>query len=446
MFKKILIANRGEIAVRVIRACHELGIQTVAIHSEADVDALHVRLADEAVCIGPAPSPQSYLNIPAIIAAAEISKADAIHPGYGFLSENADFAQICEQCGLTFIGPTADNMRAWGGKVPARALAKSLGLPMLPGSQVLRDVDHALEEATRIGFPVILKASAGGGGRGMKIVQTKEELIRLFPQAKHEALVGFKNDDIYLERYVEYPRHIEFQVLCDGDKLQLVLGERECSIQRRHQKVIEEAPSLMLTDELRKDMSSTLLRAMKESNYRSAGTVEFLYDNGQLYFMEMNTRVQVEHPVTEMVMGIDIVCEQIRLAAGKGLSFNYSNDFKPRGHAIECRINAEDPVSFAPWPGLIETYHPPGGMGIRIDSGVYGGYRVPNCYDSMIAKVIAYGRNRDEAIQRMKRALGEMLVTGIRTNIPLHRQIMDNPRYKQNNISTKFLAEMLGKE
>ncbi len=352
MVEKVLIANRGEIAVRIIRACRELGIATVAVHSQVDTEALHVRLADQAVCVGPPPSVQSYMNVPAIIAAAEITGADAIHPGYGFLSENAEFADTCERCGLAFIGPTAQNMRDWGSKVPARALARKLGLPLLPGTGVLEDADDAVRQAEDIGYPVILKASAGGGGRGMKIVRDATQLRRVFPQAQAEAVAGFKCGDLYLERYVEEPRHIEFQVLCDGEGRAMVLGERECSIQRRHQKLVEEAPSVAVTQELRRDMTVTIERAMRESSYRSAGTLEFLLDErGNLYFMEMNTRIQVEHPVTEIVTGIDLVREQIGIASGEGISVPLDRQVTLNGHALECRINAEDPETFAPWPG-----------------------------------------------------------------------------------------------
>lgn len=441
--KKVLIANRGEIAVRVIRACRELGLETVAVHSEVDEESLHARLADEAVCVGPASSTESYLNVPAIIAAAEITGADAIHPGYGFLSENAEFADTVEQCGLKFIGPTPENMQQWGSKVPARKLAASLGLPMLPGTGVLTDAEHAVREAEKIGFPVILKASAGGGGRGMKIVRDAQTLRRVFPQAKSEAIAGFKCGDLYLERYVEEPRHIEFQVLCDGEGQALVLGERECSIQRRHQKLVEEAPSVAMTEEMRRDMGATLQRAMKESGYRSAGTVEFLLDErGNLSFMEMNTRIQVEHPVTEEVTGVDLINEQIRVAAGEGLSFPKGYEVKISGHAIECRINAEDPETFAPWPGLITEYAPPGGKGVRVDAGVYGGWRVPSSYDSLLAKLITYGPSREIAVARMDRALEETLVGGIRTNVPLHMEIVRHPDFQSGRLSTKFLERL----
>ena len=447
MFKKILIANRGEIALRIIRACRELGVATVAVHSDVDAQALHVRFADEAVCIGPAPARQSYLHVPAIIAAAEITGADAVHPGYGFLSENAEFASICGQCGLDFIGPTPEDMRRWGDKVSAREAAKSYGLPLLPGTDVLEDAQHAASEATRIGFQVMLKAAGGGGGRGMKIVRSAEEMRRVFPQAQQEAIAGFKNGNLYCERFVEEPRHIEFQVLCDGKGAAYVLGERECSIQRRHQKLLEEAPSVAVSSELRTHMAKVISNAMVKSGYRSLGTLEFLMaEDGSLSFMEMNTRVQVEHPVTEMVTGIDLVTEQIRMAAGEQPSFGdlFASDTTiiPRGHSIECRINAEDPVTYAPWPGLITEYHPPGGAGVRVDSGVYGGFRVPSHYDSMIAKVITQGRTRAEAIARMRRALSEMIVTGIRTNIALHQRILEHPDFVSGKLSTRFLERM----
>jgi acetyl-CoA carboxylase, biotin carboxylase subunit len=442
MFRKILIANRGEIALRVIRACRELGIATVAVHSEPDAGALHVRFADEAVCIGPGPARQSYLNIPGIIAAAEITGADALHPGYGFLSENAEFATICKQCGLTFIGPRPEDMQQWGDKVRARALAKRLGLPMLPGTAVLSDADDAARKAAEVGFPVMLKASGGGGGRGMKVIHDAEQMRRAFPQARAEALAAFSNGDLYCERFIAEPRHIEFQVLCDGRGTALVLGERECSIQRRHQKLLEEAPSVAVTPELRADMAATIARAMRETGYVSAGTLEFLMDErGELAFMEMNTRIQVEHPVTEMVTGIDLVAEQIRIAAGEAMTFPDA-PVTPRGHAIECRINAEDPETHAPWPGLITEYHPPGGAGVRVDSGVFGGWRVPSHYDSLIAKIIAHGRTRSEAIARMRRALHEAIFTGIRTNVPLHLRILDHPDFVEGRLSTRFLERM----
>jgi len=443
MFKKVLIANRGEIALRVIRACRELGISTVAVHSDIDAQALHVRFADEAVCIGPAPAPKSYLNIPAIIAAAEITNVDAIHPGYGFLSENAEFADICELCGLTFIGPLGEDMKRWGDKVRARALAHELGLPINLGSGVLESPEDARKRANEIGYPVMLKASGGGGGRGMKIVRSADEMENSFRSAKAEAEAGFKNSDVYLERFVENPRHIEFQVLADGHGYCVVLGERECSIQRRHQKLLEEAPSVAMTPELRARMHKSIRSAMLRSGYRSLGTLEFLMDEaGELSFMEMNTRVQVEHPVTEMVTGIDLIAEQIRVAAGQTPTIPESG-LSPRGHAIEVRINAEHAVTFQPSPGLITEYHPPGGAGVRVDSGIYGGWRVPGNYDSLLAKIIAHGRDRNEAIARMRRALEETIVTGINTNIDLHKRILLDPRFQSGELSTRFLERML---
>ena len=437
-FKKVLIANRGEIALRIIRTCKELGIKTVAVHSEADAQSLHVRFADEAVCIGPASPTESYLKVPGIIAAAEITGADAIHPGYGFLSENAEFADTCKECGLTFIGPTSKNMGQWGEKVSARALAKSLGLPLNEGSAVLDDGAHAVREAERIGYPVMLKAAGGGGGRGMKVIHDSETLLRVFPQAHAEALAGFNNGDLYLERFVSEPKHIEFQVMCDGKGKVWVLGERDCSIQRRHQKVLEEAPSVTMSEEMRKDMTATIKRAMLESNYISAGTLEFLMDErGNLSFMEMNTRIQVEHPVTEMITGKDLIAAQLQVAAGQSL--DWEDEVPLIGHAIEVRVNAEDPESYVPWPGLITDYHAPGGTGIRVESGVTGGIRVPREYDSLIAKIISYGATRDQAITRMRRALSETWVEGIRTNISTHQRILEEEDFQKGNYSTRFL-------
>ncbi len=442
MFKKVLVANRGEIALRIFRTCHEMGIKTVAVHSDVDADALHTRLADEAVCIGPGPAPESYLNVPAIIAAAEITGADAVHPGYGFLSENAEFAEITAACGLTFIGPTPENMGQWGDKIMARQLAKRLGLPLNEGSEVLNDAEHAAFEADKIGFPVMLKASAGGGGRGMKIIRNAEQMKDAFPQAQQEAIIGFKNGDLYCERYIEQPRHIEFQVLCDGKGGVWVLGERECSIQRRHQKLVEEAPSVVVSDELRAKMETVIASAMRESSYVSAGTLEFLMDErGNLSFMEMNTRIQVEHPVTELVAGIDLIAEQIRIAAGEPVTLP-KEPFKPKGWAIECRVNAEDPETFAPWPGLIQEYHPAGGTGVRVDSGVYAGFRVPPHYDSLLAKVIGYGRTRAEAVGRIRRAIDETILTGIRTNVSLHQRILAHEDFANGNLSTRFLENL----
>ncbi len=445
MFKKVLIANRGEIALRIIRACRELGLRTVAVHSVVDAEALHVRFADESVCIGPASPQKSYLNIPAIIAAAEITGADAIHPGYGFLSENAGFAEVCRRCHLVFIGPTPEAMRQWGDKVTARGNALRYGLPMLPGTGVLRDEDHALSEAGRVGYPVIIKASGGGGGRGMKVVREPSAIASSFLSARAEALAGFNNPDVYLERYIERPRHIEFQVIADQHGNAVCLGERECTIQRRHQKVLEESPSLALPLGMREAVGELITHAVQETGYTSLGTLEFLLDErGELYFMEMNTRVQVEHPVTEMVTGLDLVAEQILIARGARLALP-TRTITPRGHAIECRINAEDPVTFAPSPGRITEYYPPGGAGVRVDSGVYGGWKVPPHYDSLLAKVIVHAASRPSAIARMRRALDEFILQGVKTNLALHRQILDSPAFQAGDVSTRFLEELLGR-
>ncbi len=446
MFKKILIANRGEIALRVVRACRELGVRSVSVHSEVDARALHVRFADEAVCIGPASAAKSYLNIPAIISAAEITGADAIHPGYGFLSENAQFAGICAKCGITFIGPTPAAMRAWGDKVTARKNAEAFGLPLLPGSGVLRDDEHALAEANRIGYPVILKASGGGGGRGMRIVRSDAEMPGAFASARHEAETGFKNPDVYCEKFVERPRHIEFQVLADQHGGVWTLGERECSLQRRHQKVIEEAPSPAMTAERRQVMAEIIRKAIPATGYTSLGTLEFLMDERQdLYFLEMNTRVQVEHPVTEMVTGLDLVALQIRAAAGEKLDLPDTRGWRFRGHAIECRINAEDPRTFAPWPGVITEWIPPGGTGVRVDSGVYGGWKVPGDYDSLLAKLIVHAPTRPEAIARMRRALDEFIVHGIRTNIDLHRTLLADHEVVAGTMTTRTIERVTGR-
>ncbi len=444
MFKKILIANRGEIALRVLRACREMGIKTVTVHSEADTRALHVRFADESVCIGPAAASKSYLHIPAIISAAEITGAEAVHPGYGFLSENAEFARLCAKCGVTFIGPTPEAMRAWGDKVTSRENAKKYGLPLLPGSGVLKDAAHARAEATRIGFPVILKASGGGGGRGMRIVRTEAEVESNFLSATREADAGFKNPDVYCEKYVERPRHIEFQVLADQHGGVWTLGERECSLQRRHQKVIEEAPSPAMTPERRQEMAEVIRRAILETGYTTLGTLEFIMDeDGKLFFLEMNTRVQVEHPVTEMVTGLDLVSLQIRAAAGEKLELPDTRPWSFRGHAIECRVNAEDPKTFAPSPGLITEYCPPGGTGVRVDSGVYGGWRVPPDYDSLLAKVIVHAPTRFEAILRMRRALDEFIVGGIKTNIELHKRLLRDDEVVRGAMTTRTIERLL---
>jgi acetyl-CoA carboxylase biotin carboxylase subunit len=446
MFKKILIANRGEIALRILRACRELGARTVAVHSEVDARALHVRFADEAVCIGPASATKSYLNIPAIISAAEITAADAIHPGYGFLSENAEFARLCGACGIVFIGPTPEAMRAWGDKVTARRNAARFGIPLLAGSGVLKDSTEALAEAKRIGFPVILKASGGGGGRGMRIVRNDAEVAEAFASAKHEAETGFKNPDIYLEKYVEEPRHIEFQVFADKHGNVWTLGERECSLQRRHQKVVEEAPSPGISAEKRREMGEVIRKAVAESGYTSLGTLEFIMDDkGDLSFLEVNTRVQVEHTVTEMATGLDLVALQIRAAAGEKIELPDTRPWSFRGHAIECRINAEDPVTFAPWPGLITEYFPPGGMGVRVDSGVYGGWRVPPDYDSLLAKLIVQAPTRAQAILKMRRALDEFIVGGIRTNIDLHKRLMVEEDFVKGTMTTRTIEKMLAR-
>ncbi len=444
MFNKVLIANRGEIAMRVVRACRELGIRTVAVHSEADAGALHVRFADEAVCIGPAPAAKSYLDVPAIISAAEITAADAIHPGYGFLSENARFAQVVERCGLKFIGPSAKAMALWGDKLTAREAARKFGLPLLPGSEALTDAAHAEREAARVGFPVIIKARGGGGGRGMRICRAKEDVRRAFESATAEAANAFGNPEMYLERFVENPRHVEFQVLADEHGQVWTLGERECSLQRRHQKLIEESPCVAMTEERRTEVGAAIRRAVSETGYTSLGTLEFLMDeDGSLYFMEMNTRVQVEHPVTEMVTGVDLVVEQIRAAAGERLQLPDTRPWKFRGHAVECRIMAEDPKTFAPWPGLITEYHPPGGAGVRVDSGVFGGWRVPSNYDSLLAKVIVHAPTRELALRRMKRALDEYIIGGIRTNIPLHKVILEDDEVQAGTMTTRSVERII---
>jgi acetyl-CoA carboxylase biotin carboxylase subunit len=443
MFKKVLIANRGEIAVRVIRACRELGIQTVAVHSEADAAALHVRFADQAVCIGPAPANKSYLHIPAIISAAEITAADAIHPGYGFLSENAEFARVVESCGISFIGPSADAMRLWGDKIRAREAAERYGLPLLPGSKALKDVAHAEVEAERVGFPVMMKARGGGGGRGMRIVRGVDQVRRAFESATAEAMTAFGNPEMYLERFVERPRHIEFQALADKHGQVWTLGERECSLQRKNQKLVEESPSPIMTDELRAKMGEVIRRAILETGYTTLGTLEFLYENGELYFMEMNTRVQVEHPVTEMTTGIDLVVQQIRAAAGEKLDIPDTRPWKFRGHAIECRIMAEDPETFAPWPGKITEYHSPGGIGVRVDSGVFGGWQVPQHYDSLLAKLIVHGATREQALRRMRRALDEFIVGGIRTNIDLHKRLLELDEVREGRMTTRTVENYM---
>ena len=444
MFHKVLIANRGEIAVRIIRACKELGIKTVAVYSQADIHSLHVKLADESVCIGPAPSAQSYLNINAIISAAELTDAEAIHPGYGFLSENANFAEVCEKCGIIFIGPTAESMRIMGDKISARQAVIKQGVPILPGTKEgVKTVEDAVKVAKEIGFPVIIKATAGGGGRGMKIVHSQAALPNAFATARAEAQSGFGNPEVYIERYCEKPRHVEIQVLGDKHGNVIHLGERDCSIQRRHQKLIEEAPSTVVTPEIRKAMGDAAVRAAAAVGYNSAGTVEFLVDKqNNFYFMEMNTRIQVEHPVTEMVTGVDLVREQIRSAAGIPLRYK-QEDIQIRGHAIECRINAEDPFKFTPCPGKITAYHPPGGLGVRVDSFVYDQYSVVPHYDSLIGKLIVHADTREEAIKRMARALDEYRVEGIKTTIFFHKRIMAHKDFVDGDIDTSFLERIV---
>jgi acetyl-CoA carboxylase biotin carboxylase subunit len=441
-FRKILIANRGEIACRIIWTCKEMGISTVAVHSTADRDSLHVRFADESVCIGEAPSAQSYLNIPAVISAAEITNVDAIHPGYGFLAESAYFAEICEACNIKFIGPRPGVIRMMGDKVEARRAMKEAGLPILPGSsEPLKTEEEARQIAREVGYPVIIKASAGGGGRGMRIVRTEEELASAMQTASTEAAAAFKNGDIYIERYVENPRHIEIQVLADEHGHCIHLGERDCSIQRRHQKLLEEAPSPALTQELRERMGAAAVEACRRVGYSSAGTIEFLLDeHGNFYFMEMNTRIQVEHPVTEMITLADIVRNQILVAEGAPLWYKQS-DVLFVGHAIECRINAEDPRTFVPSPGLITGYNAPGGPGVRLDTAAYAGYTVPPFYDSLIAKLIVHARTREVAIARMRRALEVMVVEGIKTTIPLHREIMEDAHFRAGEYSTRFMEQ-----
>lgn len=442
---RILIANRGEIALRIHRAAHEMGIETVAVHSTADADAMHVRLADHAICIGPPAASESYLNIAAIISAAEISGADAIHPGYGFLSENAKFAEIVEAHGITWIGPKPEHIRTMGDKVEAKRTAGALGLPLVPGSDgAISDVKEAAALAEEIGYPVIIKAASGGGGRGMKVCTSHDQLETLMKQAGTEAKAAFGDDTVYLEKYLGNPRHIEFQVFGDGNGNAIHLGERDCSLQRRHQKVIEEAPSPVLSTEERDRMGGIVAKAMAEMGYRGAGTIEFLWEDGEFYFIEMNTRLQVEHPVTEAITGVDLVREQIRVADGKPLSVS-QEDIEFKGHAIECRINAEDPWTFAPSPGKVTAYHAAGGMHVRVDSGLYAGYSIPPYYDSMIAKLIVYGRSREGCIMRLKRALEEMVIEGVKTTIPLHGALLQQPDILNGDYSIKWLEEWLDK-
>ncbi|MBI4986252.1 MAG: acetyl-CoA carboxylase biotin carboxylase subunit [Rhodocyclales bacterium] len=444
MFEKVLIANRGEIALRVLRACRELGIKTVAVHSEVDAEAKYVKLADESVCIGPAASSLSYLNVPAIISAAEVTDAEAIHPGYGFLSENADFAERVEKSGFVFIGPRPETIRLMGDKVSAKDAMKAAGVPCVPGSEgaLPEDPKEVVKIARAIGYPVIIKAAGGGGGRGMRVVHTEAALSNAVTMTRSEAQAAFGNPVVYMEKFLENPRHIEIQVLADSYKNAVWLGERDCSMQRRHQKVIEEAPAPEINRRMLNRVGDRCAEACRKIGYRGAGTFEFLYENGEYFFIEMNTRVQVEHPVTELITGIDIVQAQVRIAAGEKLWLR-QRDIEPKGHAIECRINAEDPFKFTPSPGKIVNWHPPGGPGIRVDSHAYSGYTVPPNYDSMIGKVIAYGDTRDQAIRRMQIALSEMMVDGIKTNIPLHQDLLRDERFIQGGTSIHYLEEKL---
>ena len=444
MLKKVLIANRGEIALRVLRACREMGIATVAVHSEADKDSLHVKLADESVCIGPAPSPQSYLNIPAIIAAAEVTGADAVHPGYGFLAENANFAEQVEQSGFIFIGPRADTIRLMGDKVSAKQAMQEAGVPCVPGSDgaLPDDPETIIKTAAEVGYPVIIKASGGGGGRGMRVVEREEDLIKSVEMTKAEAGAAFGNPMVYMERYLQRPRHVEIQVLADEHGNAIYLGERDCSMQRRHQKVIEEAPAPGITAREREKIGKACVEACKRIGYRGAGTFEFLYEDGEFFFIEMNTRVQVEHPVTELISGVDIVQEQLRVAAGEKLQYK-QKDIVLEGHAFECRINAEDPYNFIPSPGLIESCHLPGGFGIRVDSHIYQGYRIPPNYDSLIGKICVHGKTREQAMAKMRVAMAELAITGIKTNADLHRDLFRDPDFSDGGVSIHYLEQWL---
>ena len=444
MLKKVLIANRGEIALRVLRACREMGIATVAVHSEADKDSLHVKLADESVCIGPAPSPQSYLNIPAIIAAAEVTGADAVHPGYGFLAENANFAEQVEQSGFIFIGPRADTIRLMGDKVSAKQAMQEAGVPCVPGSDgaLPDDPETIIKTAAKVGYPVIIKASGGGGGRGMRVVEREEDLIKSVEMTKAEAGAAFGNPMVYMERYLQRPRHVEIQVLADEHGNAIYLGERDCSMQRRHQKVIEEAPAPGITAKEREKIGKACVEACKRIGYRGAGTFEFLYEDGEFFFIEMNTRVQVEHPVTELISGVDIVQEQLRVAAGEKLQYK-QKDIVLEGHAFECRINAEDPYNFIPSPGLIESCHLPGGFGIRVDSHIYQGYRIPPNYDSLIGKICVHGKTREQAMAKMRVAMAELAITGIKTNADLHRNLFRDPGFSDGGVSIHYLEQWL---
>ena len=444
--KRLLIANRGEIALRIHRAAHEMGIETVAVHSTADADAMHVRLADHAVCIGPPAAKDSYLNVAAIISAAEITQADAIHPGYGFLSENAKFAEIVEAHGLIWIGPKPEHIRTMGDKVEAKRTAGALGMPLVPGSDgAVSEIEEATRIAAEIGYPVIIKAASGGGGRGMKVCTGPDELETLMQQAGSEAKAAFGDATVYIEKYLGNPRHIEFQIFGDGNGNAIHLGERDCSLQRRHQKVLEEAPSPVISAAERDRMGGIVAKAMADMGYRGAGTIEFLWENGEFYFIEMNTRLQVEHPVTEAITGLDLVREQIRIADGKPLSVK-QDEIEFKGHAIECRINAEDPRTFAPSPGLVKNYHAAGGMHVRVDSGLYAGYKIPPYYDSMIAKLIVYGRTREGCIMRLRRALQEMVIEGVKTTIPLHQRLLEDPTFLDGGYTIKYLEEWLESE
>ena len=446
MFEKVLIANRGEIALRIHRACREMGISTVAVHSTADENAMHVRLADESVCIGPAPSAESYLNIPNIVSAAMITGAEAIHPGYGFLSENAYFAEIVEAHGIAFIGPSPQHIDTMGDKVAAKKTMIEAGVPVVPGSDgAIGSTDDAREIADRLGYPVLIKAASGGGGKGMKVADNADMLAEQINLARREAKANFGDDSIYLEKYLANPRHIELQIIADERGNVVHLGERDCSLQRKHQKVLEEAPSPALNAEERRRLGEVGCNAIRKLGYRNAGTLEFLYEHGEFYFIEMNTRLQVEHPVSEAISGIDIVREQIRIADGAPLSFR-QEDIVFHGHAIECRINAEDPVTFAPWPGRISEYHPPGGLGIRVDSGLYAGYSVPPYYDSMIAKLIVHGATRNECMMRLRRALEEFVITGVRTTIPLHRALMAQDDFINGRYDIRWLEEYVARQ
>jgi acetyl-CoA carboxylase biotin carboxylase subunit len=443
MFQKILIANRGEIALRIQRACRELGIHSVAVHSTADAEAMHVRLADESVCIGPPPARDSYLNIPAILSAASVTGAEAIHPGYGFLSENAGFAEMVEAHGLTFIGPSSAHIRMMGDKIAAKEAMTKLGVPLVPGSDgVVADIAKARDVAAHVGYPVLIKASAGGGGRGMKVARSADELEDAFRIARTEARAAFGNDAVYVEKYLDHPRHIELQILADSHGNVVHFGERDCSLQRRHQKLLEEAGSPALTSAGRDRLGATATAALQKLGYRNAGTLEFLYQDGQFAFIEMNTRLQVEHPITEMVCGIDLVREQIRIAAGAALGYGQS-DIMFTGHAIECRINAEDPATFMPTPGRVTAFHAPGGLGVRVDSALYAGYFVPPYYDSLVAKLIVHAPTRVDAISRMRRALDEFAVVGIQTTIPLHQRIVDDPEFQRGDYTIHWLERFV---